>query len=112
VRHAYPPATLLGLVGRMQAVVAMRLHALIFAAHAATIPIALAYDPKVDHLMRGLGLDDALEDWRAFDPAAVVQKVAGMIADRPRRVASLSAQIPELERRALRNADCALELFA
>ncbi len=111
VRNAYPPAALLGLVGRMSAMVAMRLHALIFAAHAGTLPFALAYDPKVDHLMRGLGLEDALEDWRAFDPAAVAERVAGMIANWSARSAPLRAQIPELERRALRNADIALQLF-
>ena len=38
VRQAYPPATLLGLVGRLQAIVAMRLHALIFAARMAVPP--------------------------------------------------------------------------
>ena len=111
IRKAYPPYVVLGLIGRFEAVVAMRLHALIFAAHTATVPFALAYDPKVDHLMRGLGLEDALEDWRAFDPVAVSERVAGMLADRTARVSTLRAQIPELEKRALRNADRALEIF-
>ncbi len=112
VRHAYPPDVLLGLVARMQAVVAMRLHALIFAARAETLPFALAYDPKVEYLMRGLGMEDALADWRAFDPAEAAERVSAMLAARQERVTRLCAQIPDLEQRALRNADCALSLFA
>jgi polysaccharide pyruvyl transferase CsaB len=111
VRNAYPPAVLLGLVARMQAVVAMRLHALIFAARAEALPFALSYDPKVEHLMRGLGLEDALEDWRTFNPEAVAERVVAMLADYAQRSAALHAQLPDLEQRALRNAELALNLF-
>ncbi|HZP83255.1 MAG TPA: polysaccharide pyruvyl transferase CsaB [Chthonomonadaceae bacterium] len=110
IRHSYPPDTLLGLVGRMQAVVAMRLHALIFAARAGAIPFALSYDPKVENLMRGLGLADSLEAWHGFDPEEVAARVAALLADREARVAALRAQTPDLERLALRNADCALDV--
>lgn len=110
VRHSYPPDTLLALVGRMQAVVAMRLHALIFAARAGTIPFALSYDPKVENLMRGLGLSDSLESWRGFDPEEVAARVAALLADREARISALRAQTSDLERLALRNADCALDV--
>ncbi len=108
VRNAYPPETLLALTARMQAVVAMRLHALIFAARVGVPPFALSYDPKVESLMRGLGLADSLEHWRGFDPDEVAGRVAGLLAERESRVAALRAQTPTLERLALRNADCAL----
>ncbi|MCS6776923.1 MAG: polysaccharide pyruvyl transferase CsaB [Chloroherpetonaceae bacterium] len=108
----YPPQVLLGLVGRMQAVVAMRLHALIFAARMGVPPFALAYDPKVTGLMEALGMRDAMEHWREFDPERVADRVAAGIVERPERVAALCARLPDLEERALRNADRALGLFA
>jgi polysaccharide pyruvyl transferase WcaK-like protein len=111
VRNVYSPAVLLGLVARMQAVVAMRLHTLIFAARCAVPPFALSYDPKVENLMRGLALEDSLENWRGFEPAEVSERVANLLSERPARVTALRARTAELERLALRNADCALSLL-
>ena len=111
VRNVYSPAVLLGLVARMQAVVAMRLHTLIFAARSAVPPFALSYDPKVENLMRGLDLADSLEHWRGFEPAEVSERVATLLAERPTRVTALRARTPGLEQQALRNADCALSLL-
>lgn len=111
VTSVYPPEVILGLIGRMEAVVAMRLHALIFAARMAVPPFALAYDPKVTHLMNGLGLAKSLESWRGFSPEDVSARVAGLIADRATHHAALQSQIPALESRALRNADIALSLL-
>jgi polysaccharide pyruvyl transferase CsaB len=111
VRGLYSPAVLLGLVARMQAVVAMRLHTLIFAARAAVPPFALSYDPKVENLMRGLDLADSLEHWRGFEPAEVSERVTALLAARPARVTALRARTADLERLALRNADCALSLL-
>ena len=109
VRGVYAPDVLLGLIGQMKMVVAMRLHALIFAARTGVPPFALSYDPKVEHLMRGLGLEDSLESWRGFDPQEVAGRVAKLAAERASRSAALRAQMPALEQKALRNADCAME---
>src|SRR5205814_5417427 len=89
VRRTYPSEVLLGLVGRMQAMVAMRLHALIFAARVAVPPFALSYDPKVESLMRSLDLGDCLEHWRGFDADETAERAAGLLAERSSRVASL-----------------------
>lgn len=109
--RAYPPSLLLGLIGKMEAVVAMRLHALIFAARMNVPLFALSYDPKVANLMKGLGLEDSLEHWRGFDPDEVSERVALLLAEREARVAALQTRTAERERLALRNADCALSLF-
>lgn len=111
IGRPYPPNVLLGLVGRMEAVVAMRLHALIFAARMNVSPFALSYDPKVANLMKGLDLEDSLEHWRGFDPDEVAERVASLLTEREARVAALQTRTSELERLALRNADCALSLF-
>ena len=52
LRKEYGPTELMGLVGRLHAVVGMRLHALIFGA-AQYVPVAgVAYDPKVANFLR------------------------------------------------------------
>jgi polysaccharide pyruvyl transferase CsaB len=106
----YPPRALLGLVARAQALVAMRLHALIFAARAAVPLVALSYDPKVDSLMRALGRTDALVSCSGFDPTSVAEKTAYLIADREIERRSLLASADTFEELALRNADVALAL--
>ena len=109
LRGHYPPDVLLGIIGKMQTVVAMRLHALIFAARAGAPPFALAYDPKVEHLMQGLGLEESMENWRGFEPAEVAARVALLANERESRSFALQAQMPLLEQKALRNADCAMQ---
>jgi polysaccharide pyruvyl transferase CsaB len=111
LRRPCAPEVLLGLVSRMDAIVAMRLHALIFAARVGTPLFALSYDPKVESLMRGLGLADSLESWRGFDPEEVAGRVAGLLSERAARSAALRMHTAELEQRALRNADRALALI-
>lgn len=110
LRGTYSPDVLLGLTARMQTVVAMRLHALIFAARTAVPPFALSYDPKVQHLMNGLGLADSVESWRGFEAAETASRVAAILHERDARVHDLTVQIPDLERRALRNAEMALNV--
>ena len=112
IQGAHAPDVLLGIIGRMQAVVAMRLHALIFAARLAVPPFALAYDPKVANLMNLLGVADSLASWNDFDPGAVATQVAALISDRVARSADLQIRAAALEQRALRAADIALGLFA
>ena len=52
---------LCGLIGRMELVVSMRLHALIFACAMQTRVAAISYDPKVTGFMNYLGSDCCLE---------------------------------------------------
>jgi polysaccharide pyruvyl transferase CsaB len=55
-----PPEQLMWLAGRCQAVIAIRLHAAIFALAQAVPAVAIGYDPKVDNLMHDTGLSDYL----------------------------------------------------
>ncbi|MFO7941298.1 MAG: polysaccharide pyruvyl transferase CsaB [Bacillota bacterium] len=49
------PELVLGMMGRAQLVLGMRLHALILAAAAGSIPVGLSYDPKIDGFLSDLG---------------------------------------------------------
>lgn len=111
VRDSYPPDVLLGLVGRARAIVAMRLHTLIFAARMGVPPIGLAYDPKVQHLMLGLDLADSLTDWRDFDPVEIAGRLAEQLRHRELRISALQVHAQERKQAALRNAECALEIL-
>ena len=112
IRRALPPGELLDLVGKMDAVVAMRLHTLIFAARAAVPPFALSYDPKVDSLMSLLNLSDSQAHWRDFDPSEIAVKIKIILENRLEFSKQLQEKATELEIKALRNAEIALSLIS
>ncbi|MDH7570266.1 MAG: polysaccharide pyruvyl transferase family protein [Armatimonadota bacterium] len=57
----YPPREMLALFGRMDLVVGMRLHALIFAAAQGVPVVGISYDPKVDGFLETVGRTSAAE---------------------------------------------------
>ena len=59
VEETLSPAEIMALMAEMDMVLAMRLHALIFATAAGTAPVAISYDPKVDSYMEQIGLRTA-----------------------------------------------------
>lgn len=55
-RHSYPPEILMGIIGRAEFVLGMRLHTIIYAVKMGVPGIALDYDPKVAAVMKSVGL--------------------------------------------------------
>jgi polysaccharide pyruvyl transferase WcaK-like protein len=98
VVEAQTPQELLGLVGAMDIMVAVRLHGLIFAAAQAVPAVALDYDPKVAAFMAEIGLPAVLPvDSTGLAVAeALARTWDGRIALRSR----LRAALPDLRARA------------
>ena len=107
VDHA---SQLISLMGCLDLLIGVRLHALVFAAIACTPAIAISYDPKVDHFAErmeqmSVGALEHMEAEALWD--AVTASLANQEALR-KRAAELSMG---LHREALRSAELAAELL-
>jgi polysaccharide pyruvyl transferase CsaB len=107
----YAPGEWLSLAGQMSMFLAMRLHALIFAAVGGVPVIGLAYDPKVTALLARLGLQPATSLVR-FDAAAVSQALYETWNVRQRRSVQIAEAARELAGLAEVSARRAVELLA
>ena len=86
---------LCGLIGRMELVVSMRLHALIFACAQQTKVAAISYDPKVTGFMNYLGSESCVELNDASDKAIKDMIDRAMTRDIPAQVDHLKALAEE-----------------
>ena len=101
---------ILALVASCRLMIAMRLHALIFAALCGIPPIAISYDPKVDGVMQQLGLRPAATLGQ-FSPDQLVRAIAETWSGRGNVSEMLAARAPRLRSLALRNVELALSLL-
>jgi polysaccharide pyruvyl transferase CsaB len=109
VREHLLPREALGLVGSMNALIAMRLHALIFAAAAGGVPmVALSYDPKVTQLMEGLGQSPYNMELSSLEPERAAEAVIHVIRSDSAAVAQLRERAAAMAERALVTVDRAL----
>ncbi len=110
VLGSYSPGVILGIIARTSAVVALRLHALIFAIRSGVPPFALSYDPKVDSLMKTVDMADCLASWRDFNAHDVAARVASLVTAREFLRSEMLPRAALLEELALRNTDYALAI--
>jgi len=91
--------TIIGALSRMEVVVSMRLHALIFAAGQG-IPLAgVVYDPKVSAFLRYIGQENftSLEDLTEEKLRAMIDQAAAQAGDKEAQAAAVR-KLQELER--------------
>jgi polysaccharide pyruvyl transferase CsaB len=101
VRASLGPREMLALIGSLELLAGMRLHGLLFAASQGVPVVPIAYDPKVDALMRDLG-GPAPIPLRGIGADQVIDAVTEAMAERPaRRTRLLTAMEPLRERAAL-----------
>jgi polysaccharide pyruvyl transferase CsaB len=102
VRVRLPARQMLALIGGSRLVVGMRLHALVFAAICGLPPVAVSYDPKVQHLSQELGLARPASI-EAFDAPAFARAISDVWQTRAEVVQRLGQRLPGLRTAALRN---------
>lgn len=100
---------LLSIVGNLDLLVGVRLHALIFAAVMETPFIGVSYDPKIDRFLESLGEQsagslDSLTEQNLYQH--IIQSMGNQPAMEERR-----RRLSELRRQAVRNAERAIELM-
>jgi len=96
------PEALIGACGRMDLVVAMRLHTMLFAASAETPIIGLICDPKIEYFLEKLDMPSggAVED---FDPARLFAQICQVLDGRETYRARLSVRVAEMGQKAHEN---------
>lgn len=107
---AYNTEELLSIIGNMDLIISIRLHALIFAAVTNVPMVGLSYDPKVGRFMKSMGETVAghIEDLQAETLVKVVKDKWEHLEDIKERNLKL---LPELREKAGRNVEFAFELM-
>lgn len=110
LQQEYLTGELLSLVGNLDVLIGIRLHALIFAAVMQVPRVGISYDPKIDRFLETLGGTPCgrLED---IEADKLVQAVAQALTDKKQGGAAADS-IRSLRQKSLRNAELALELIA
>lgn len=108
LRRELSPGETITLLGEAEAVVAMRLHTLIFAAAASAPVMSLAYDPKVASLMQELGQEDANLQYSVESVRNMPFCLRSVLDNASDRRAAIRLAAGGLRQRALRTAGVAL----
>ena len=97
-----PPRDLISLVGCVDLMVAMRLHALIFAALQGVPLVGISYDPKIDGFLRLLERTPAA-DVTSIEGGVVLRALQTAWDARAEEASSLKQKAERLRENALRN---------
>lgn len=110
ISEKYNVEEIMGIIKEMEIIVAMRLHSLIYAATQQVPMVGLSYDPKVDGILRSIGMNYVcnVEELVYTD---LVEKIGYVWNNREELKKQLRVQDEELKNKALSNVTMALELL-
>lgn len=106
----FATSELLSLVGNFDLLIAVRLHALIFAGVMGVPMVGVSYDPKIDRFLSSIG-ETAAGDLQNVTADAVMEKVRGKWESRADFRNKNAELLADLRRLAARNAELALEFI-
>jgi len=109
INERLSPQDALGLIGSLNGLAAMRLHALIFAAAAGGVPItAFSYDPKVTQLMKGLEQEPYNIELSSFTPSLATERLISSLGQGAEKLNRPREHSENMKNLALSNVDFAL----
>lgn len=110
IKEKYSVEEIMGVIRDFEIIIAMRLHSLIYAANQEVPMIGLSYDPKVDGILKSLGMGSIcnVED---FTLEELKTKIDYVIENKDTLKERLKEQDKELKNKALSNVTMALELL-
>lgn len=92
---------MISLVGNLDLLVGMRLHALIFAAVCGVLPVGIVYDPKVERFLRRVGLEPAGRP-EEIEDAALAGQAEFYLENRVELQGKMTQRVEELRQAAER----------
>lgn len=111
VEHPLAPETVAGIIAACAAMVAMRYHALVFAALSGVPSVALAYDPKLEHLAEQLAAGVPVLPLSGLTASALEDALASAWEGGASQRARLLDGAARLRARAARSEQAAAELL-
>jgi polysaccharide pyruvyl transferase CsaB len=110
ISQKYNVEEIMGIIKEMEIIVAMRLHSLIYAATQQVPMVGLSYDPKVDGILRSIGMDYICNvEKLVYDD--LIEKIDCVWNNRNDIKEDLKRQNEELKNKALSNVTMALDLL-
>lgn len=110
IEHSYKAEQLMGIFNRLEMVLAMRLHSLVYASNVACPIVGLIYDPKVEGLLKELHIENYVhvEDFNVDELLEGMEETLDHASEKQRH---LQIHTLTMKERALRNVEIALSLL-
>ncbi len=110
LENHYDATALMGIVGSCDLVIAMRLHAIIYAAGAGVPAIGLSYDPKVTGFAKYMGVNTTLQI-ADFTDGTLASLARDIVKNKEAVQKTLTEKTTELKQKAMENADMVMEMI-
>lgn len=110
LKEKYNVEEIMGVINKLEIIVAMRLHSLIYAATQEVPMIGLSYDPKIDGILKSLGMEHVL-NVENFTFEELIEKLDIVWKTRSDLTNKLRNQDMEFKDKAISNVTMALKLL-